>query len=641
MDTSRLRLRSIAAATLALSTLALGACDGPEAMAVDSGMPPVDAGPGSDGGSADGSAADGSVADGGTGLDGGPTAVPPFRNPVSTPDAELAREALRILGAPSAGATTEYCNDCHTLTRARIRQWRALSDTSLDACLTDLDVASDTSAAGMLACLRGAESGEYEAGLFGIWSTATHLPWFQYVVRHGTPTGDPALAHAALVEQAGMPRDHTPMTQAQFDIVAEWFIRGVPGLDDVLPADTRPTECLPGVSGDVTAHLDAMAPQGWAARHEADGMLMDGCVDATTPADCLATETLARDTAFGANWETIAGGVPGAHLRVLHTTDYATAYWTRSSPDGRFVSHGAATSPNLRFIDLQRDVVIGGDALYDPFFFPDDSGFIVQGRSARICENRVLTTGTPTMLSFTEPGCSAGTGIGLYEHAGTSLDGGDYWAIDGSAEYDNGGQNPTLGDPDAPFDGTARSDLTLMTNSGTSFSVTGVERIATPYEGDAVISPSLRLIVTRVGGVGDRQQGFVLRRVDTTGSGASLSVTTSEIGRYCANGGKPGFSYDERWIAFHHYVSDDDAVELGFTGPTDPAFAAYRTRGAANVYILDLRTGYKVRVTNMGPGQYALFPHFRSDGWLYFMVRTEGETPEHVVASDAALLYVD
>jgi hypothetical protein len=40
----------------------------------------------------------------------------------------------------------------------------------------------------------------------------------------------------------------------------------------------------------------------------------------------------------------------------------------------------------------------------------------------------------------------------------------------------------------------------------------------------------------------------------------------------------------------------------------------------------------------MGPGQYALYPHFRSDGWMYFLVRTLGTTAEHVIASDAALL---
>ena len=56
------------------------------------------------------------------------------------------------------------------------------------------------------------------------------------------------------------------------------------------------------------------------------------------------------------------------------------------------------------------------------------------------------------------------------------------------------------------------------------------------------------------------------------------------------------------------------------------------------MYLVDMRNGAQYRVTNMGPGQYALFPHFRSDGWLYFVVRTESATPEHIVASDAPLL---
>jgi hypothetical protein len=34
--------------------------------------------------------------------------------------------------------------------------------------------------------------------------------------------------------------------------------------------------------------------------------------------------------------------------------------------------------------------------------------------------------------------------------------------------------------------------------------------------------------------------------------------------------------------------------------------------------LVDLRTGAVQRLTTMHPGQYALFPHFRSDGWIYF-----------------------
>jgi hypothetical protein len=70
----------------------------------------------------------------------------------------------------------------------------------------------------------------------------------------------------------------------------------------------------------------------------------------------------------------------------------------------------------------------------------------------------------------------------------------------------------------------------------------------------------------------------------------------------------------------------------------DPAFTPYLEQGGSNVYVIDLTTGTETRVTTMNPGQYALFPHFRSDGWIYFVVRDPAAGVEHVVASDAALL---
>ena len=41
----------------------------------------------------------------------------------------------------------------------------------------------------------------------------------------------------------------------------------------------------------------------------------------------------------------------------------------------------------------------------------------------------------------------------------------------------------------------------------------------------------------------------------------------------------------------------------------------------------------------MAPGQYALFPHFRSDGWIYAIVRDNGRGREEIIASDAALVF--
>jgi hypothetical protein len=127
----------------------------------------------------------------------------------------------------------------------------------------------------------------------------------------------------------------------------------------------------------------------------------------------------------------------------------------------------------------------------------------------------------------------------------------------------------------------------------------------------------------------------VRRRSD----GSVLSIAAPEIARYCTPGGKAAISLDDRWIATHHRATDEDAMDLGFTGPSDPAFTPYR--GVSNVYLIDVLTGERRRVTNMQPGQRALFPSFRSDGWMYYLVRagTSGSVPEYVVASDAAIVW--
>jgi hypothetical protein len=111
------------------------------------------------------------------------------------------------------------------------------------------------------------------------------------------------------------------------------------------------------------------------------------------------------------------------------------------------------------------------------------------------------------------------------------------------------------------------------------------------------------------------------------------------IATYCVNGGKPDISYDERWMVLHTYVSntDVDAQELGFIDQNDPGFAPYIAEGAANLFLVDLRTSLSRRITDVSPGEYALFPHFRSDGWIYFVVRNRTNT-EWVAASNAALI---
>src|SRR5689334_6566811 len=71
-------------------------------------------------------------------------AAPVFRDPLSLPEPELATEALKILGA--LNGTRPQCESCHDMTRQRLRYWRALSDTAMTSCLTDLAVSSQESA---------------------------------------------------------------------------------------------------------------------------------------------------------------------------------------------------------------------------------------------------------------------------------------------------------------------------------------------------------------------------------------------------------------------------------------------------------------------------------------------------------------
>ena len=566
--------------------------------------------------------------------------VPVFRNPVNLPDDQLALSALKILGARVSGASTTSCNGCHSLTRQQLRNWRVLSDTAMTTCLTDLAISSRESARTMIECIRSMPElpqSDFQAKKLGIYSSATHLGWFNVAVHYGYDGGGTGtMLGTELVTTAGMPRSGgsaVPLSQAQFDVVAEWFVRGLPRLEQTLPQDPPPETCDPSVSVDVAAHVTAMKTQGWRALNTTSMMAMFGCGAATDPKLCLSTTPIGSAQPYGTGWD-----VPGrGQLRILADETYRSSFWTRSSPDGRFMAHGVQNVTGSYVIDLQRGgLLIPINVAYDPNWFPDNSGFVFQGGPRNTCAQSVLTS-NPASITMTEPACTNLSTIGLYQHVG-AVSGGDHFAIDGSFVSDDGGHSATLRDPYASFGSNATTGFIPLIYDGTTFTSKPQVTVQSAFEGDSVLSPSAKLIVSRVAGLDDTQLGFVLRKVVATPVGTSYSIQVPEVARYCVSGGKPGFSYDERWMAYHHYVTPADAVELGFTGPADPAFAPYLTQGAANIYLIELATGVSVRITNMRPGQYALFPHFRSDGWIYGVVRDVGANHEYMVASDAALL---
>jgi hypothetical protein len=386
-----------------------------------------------------------------------------------------------------------------------------------------------------------------------------------------------------------------------------------------------------------------MRTDGWRARNRDAGILMFGCEDATTTRDCLSTYPRSDASPFAEGWDS---AFPTGTLRILRTNNYRSNYWTRSSADGRFVAHGGASVSSQTYrstiIDLMGDREIPAAALYDPGFFPDNSGFALQRSIARFCEQSLLAT-APAQITFTEPQCRTTSAVGLYQHLGAAA-GGDYWTVDGQFNNDNGGRDNTrLADTPTAFGRDGYVSLTAMIHEGSQFVPRASIEKATPYEGDTVISPSAKILISRLDGPTEASGsiGFLFRKVIAIPNGESYTVDIPEVARYCIKGNKPALSYDERWMVYHHYVEAADWLSLGYPSADDPGFIALRngqTGGAANIFLMELTTGDVRRITTMQPGQYALYPHFRSDGWIYFIVRDRNRGGvEYIVASDAAL----
>jgi hypothetical protein len=491
----------------------------------------------------------------------------------------------------------------------------------------------------VLDCLRlepGHSDSPYYPGKLGIYAAAAHLGWFQDTFKAAYPVATSgedtwAIEYGKFKNRVSMPKgNHPRLTQADFDIVAEWFARGLPSLSTYIAPDTGPTSCSTSITSAVGQHVSAMATQGWRSINRDNGLAMLGCGTATDPRQCLTSFPDAMTKSYSSGWARVGA------VRVLRELSFNTFFWMRSSPDGRFIANGATGGDGAMISDLQANKDIGVRAAYDPGFFPDDRGWVFQGTpiGAAFCQLSLLQS-DPDHITFSEPQCGTVEGVSLYQHLGAGLGGGDYFAINSQFSSDNPFGAVTE-DPPAAFGQAATMTLTPMMFDGTHWVGKPGISMTAPFEGDSVLSPSTKLIVSRFGNE-NGQLGYVLRHVDATPSGNSYTVSTPEIGRYCLKGAKPAISFDEHYMVVHHYVGPADYAEYGFASASDPAFQDMITKGTSNIYVLDLSTGVATRVTNMHAGQYALYPHFRSDGWFYFLVRDHNTGHEYAVASDAAL----
>jgi hypothetical protein len=502
---------------------------------------------------------------------------------------------------------------------------------------------STPKAADIVDCMRlepGRSDSPYVPGKVGIYSAAAHLGFFQAVFKAAFPAGEAnnnsdtwALEYGKFKNRVSMPKgNHPRLTQTEMDVVAEWFARGLPRLTTYIAPDTGPTSCSSSITPALGQHVSTMATQGWRALNRTANLRMYGCGTSTNPLECLKSMPEAKSKPYGAGWTTLG------KLRVLRELTFNTYYWMRSSADGRFVANGATGGDGAVISDLQTDKDMRVRAAYDPGFFPDNRGWMFQGTpiGSGFCTTGLLTR-NPDAIDFSEAECSHVEGVSLYQHLGSGLGGGDYFAVNSQFTSDNPYSGVTS-QPSAAFGSTAQMKFTAMMFDGTRY--VGKPSVSTPspYEGDSVLSPSTRLVISRFGNETEHL-GYVVRRVDATPTGSSYQVSAPEVGRYCVKGAKPSISFDERFFVTHAYVGADDWQELGFGSAQDPTFQDMLAKGTANIVLVDMTTGAKIRITNMKPGQYAIFPHWRSDNWIYFLVRDTNSSKEYVVASDAALVW--
>ncbi len=527
--------------------------------------------------------------------------------------------------------------------------------------------------------------------------------------------------------------------------IRDWLAAQPPnynGINAARPAaEAEGKDCKEFISPELTAHVVSLqGPKAatWTKIHRDNKLPMFGCPEKNDfPKDPLACLTAFPDRAEWAAKNPMAG-VTAFKLRELRKMPGFTSFWTRTSPDGRFVGNGGApdetrseggratrrtgrrgtdTGTNTgTATDDTSDLSLGAaiddlavknrrilvTASYDPAFSPDNTKYMFVGQ---ICPMQPLrSTKTKTVNTDDEKGsgCFTDDDVTTYQSIGQEAGAGDRFTIivPGNYEVDNSGGSPT-GAADPLFVPTNDMTIHSYTKDASGAFKATVVNAKTPNESQPSISVTSALLTQRFspkrvndndfdndgggvfgpavqpqplvqpqpavdpfagGGGGDavqpgegsvlpdsalagggglnlagddefagviRKTGYRLRfvdklRTDAASYDAAGDTTASEI---CLKGNKAMMSFDDRFIVTHHAIDqEDDATNAG---------------KHADIWLYDILKKQSVRVTQTPPGTFALYPHFRADGWIYFLVRewdAAGQVrSDYILASDAAL----
>jgi hypothetical protein len=437
---------------------------------------------------------------------------------------------------------------------------------------------------------------------------------------------------------ARMPRGAAPAFKDQdFEKLLTWVLSYYPGLADFLTHD-GPDVCRSAADTHIGSEFQdyvrrmSEGGQGWEHVNMARGLTMFACVDHDKHA-CFTQKGKDGQDIFPLRDEWKAPELPG-HMRILYQYDEATQYWIRSSADGRFVGNGGEPSAIVDLQDkllgrLARKIMV--EALYDPAFLPDNSGFMFQGgvHGSRICEQSILDYADLVTIDFMQLGCSTSDlQIGLYQAIGSSLETGDIRTLAGSYGSDDG--YSVFREMTPLFGNQASLDVeTIRRVNDSDFEKVSTQKLQTPYHGNWMMSPANQIAVATLSASTEgkaRHGGYRLFLMsESFGSKDQLpDWNDPSTAMLCVGGDKPNISYNERMMAFYRYPKHKGQVDA--------------LESSADIHVYDLlKGGEPVALTQMPKGFYAQFPHYRSDGWLYFTVHDAISGTRYVVATDASL----
>ena len=561
-------------------------------------------------------------------------------------DAELATRALQLLGAQKVDGAQQQCNKCHDINRKSLRVWQD----SYKAATANLNDPAKTPKQKIDAFRLDSSSSRspFTPQRLGFLAAGIHIPDLPeskvladtFKKAYGATKG--AAEYRKLRDAARMPisPEHDRLGKSEFRTIQQWVDKGMPQLDEILVELPRPTTCEVSISDELKLHIEAMRTKGWAARNREQAVPMFACPEANQPEKCFTQKTaegkdifpLTSEIEYAKTW-----AAKETKVRVLHELPHDTSFWSRNSADGRFLSSGGGDDGAF-VVDLDGQLKSGGkerreigiSASYDPSFMPDNSGLLIQGSGTHFCTTDLFTDAATKNVNFQERQCSSLDNVQLYQSVGRRLADNqmsDYFIVNNSFESDNGYGSDTV----PTFGEDQKIAIKVMISTGTEagYKIGQIKELDAQWEGDTMMSPTTQLLASRISGE-EGQLGYSIRKLTSAMGADGYTMEAKPVARICIPGGKANFSFDERFLVTHHYLTRADFE-------SDEKFAPFKDKNTADIYVVDLLTGETIRATNMAPGQLALFPHYRSDGWLYFTVRDSNSSKEYYAASDVTL----